>query len=67
MEHKIKILEKYASEHLKGIKPWELRKNDRNYKVGDTIEFEIVDEAGKRNGIKYLRLITNILHGGVYG
>lgn len=35
MEHEVKILEQYANRHYEGIKPWELRKNDRKYKVGD--------------------------------
>tara|TARA_R110002167_G_scaffold362821_1_gene582399 strand:+ start:76 stop:312 length:237 start_codon:yes stop_codon:yes gene_type:complete len=67
MKHEIKILDTYASEHLKGIKPWELRKNDRNYKQNDTIEFTVVDYANTPTGVKYLRKIKYLYEGGVYG
>lgn len=35
--HSILILQKYFEEILTGVKTFELRKNDRDYKVGDTI------------------------------
>ncbi len=35
--HSVLILQKYFEEVLTGVKTFELRKNDRDYKVGDTI------------------------------
>ena len=67
MEHKIKIIEQFAEEHLSGKKPWELRENDRNYKVGDTIIFTIVDRYYKPIGKHYKREITYLFEGGMYG
>ena len=33
--HEIKLLEQYAKAKKDGIKPFEIRKNDRDFKVGD--------------------------------
>ncbi|MEN2360817.1 ASCH/PUA domain-containing protein [Levilactobacillus brevis] len=35
--HKLKILPKYMSAQLSGVKTFEIRKNDRNYQVGDRL------------------------------
>lgn len=35
--HELKIKAEYANAKLKGIKPFEIRKNDRDFKVGDII------------------------------
>lgn len=35
MIHELKIESKYFNDILKGIKKFEIRKNDRNYQVGD--------------------------------
>jgi len=67
MEHEIKILEQFAEEHLNGKKSWELRRNDRNYKVGDTITFIIVNRHNKPTGKHYKRKITYLFEGGMYG
>ena len=37
--HKLKILPEYYSKVISGIKSFELRKDDRNYKEGDYIQF----------------------------
>lgn len=39
MKHELKILNEYLIPILEGKKTFEVRKNDRNYKVGDTIVF----------------------------
>ena len=41
--HELKIKEEYFEEILKGNKTFELRKNDRNYEVGDLIHFNIFE------------------------
>lgn len=68
-EHAIKIKEKYFKAVLSGEKTFEIRKNDRDYKVGDIIRFVPVDdECGmiiphEPNTYK----ITYVFHGGEYG
>lgn len=42
--HVLKIEEKYYIDILRGVKTFELRKNDRDYKVGDLIQFEVKQE-----------------------
>ena len=37
MEHILKILPQYYADINKGIKTFEIRKNDRDYRVGDTL------------------------------
>ena len=37
MLHKLKILPEFYEDVKSGAKNWELRKDDRGYKVGDTI------------------------------
>jgi len=61
MIHELKINPIYADEFIKGNKQWEIRKDDRNFKVGDLIKFVI-------NGtIKiYFVEITYIFKGGEY-
>lgn len=57
--HKIKIAPMYFEDLLRGIKTFELRKNDRDFKVGDTLilgEFRDGDYTGKeiKTEITYL-------------
>lgn len=37
MKHELKILPEYYNQVIAGNKNWELRKNDRGFKVGDLI------------------------------
>ena len=41
--HEIKLSEPYAKAKKDGIKPFEIRKNDRDYKVGDLVKYNIVE------------------------
>lgn len=41
--HEIKLLEQYAKLKRDGIKPFEIRKNDRDFKVGDLVKYNIVE------------------------
>lgn len=63
--HCVKINFEYAVEHQSGNKPWELRKNDRDYKVGDCIHFEVMKD-GEKIG-EYQRKIVYLFEGGKYG
>ena len=40
--HELKLLEEYAKAKKDGIKPFEIRKNDRDFKVGDLVKYNIV-------------------------
>jgi len=63
--HILKIKKEYMMDIQKGIKTFEIRKNDRGFRVGDHILFNVLfDEEGIKHGpyvIKY------ILTDGCYG
>ena len=64
MIHQIKLQKRFFEEKLKGIKPWELRFNDRGYKVGDYLgENEVIekDDEWVETGRFVLERITNIV------
>ena len=44
--HKIKILKRYADPLAARKKTFEVRKNDRNYQIGDYIAFTVLDDNG---------------------
>lgn len=44
--HRLKVLIKYADAIMNGTKTFEVRKNDRGYKVGDEIVFDVVTNEG---------------------
>lgn len=44
--HRLKVLIKYADAIMNGTKTFEVRKNDRGYKVGDKIVFDVVTNEG---------------------
>lgn len=44
--HTLKIYKKYADAIVNGTKTFEIRKNDRNFKVGDKIVFDVVTNEG---------------------
>ncbi len=44
--HTLKIQMKYADAVLSGEKSFEVRKNDRGFKVGDEIVFIVVNDKG---------------------
>ena len=61
-EHKIKIDPKYFDDVAKGIKTFEVRKNDRAYKKKDLLDiFEYDSETGEYTGRNIFLLITYIL------
>ena len=41
--HELKLLEQYAKAKKDGIKPFEIRKNDRDFKVGDLVKYNVVE------------------------
>jgi DNA-directed RNA polymerase subunit E'/Rpb7 len=59
MTHNLKIKYEFAKLHFIGKKNWELRKNDRDFKIGDTIQFKII-EFENSSDWSYERIITNV-------
>ena len=45
--HKLKLHKEFVKPVLEGIKTFEIRFNDRNYRVGDTLEFLPFDLEAK--------------------
>ena len=67
MTHEIKILPKYFGAVMSGAKNFEIRKNDRDYKVGDTLILKEWDR-GKFTGRELERGVGYIYYGdGTYG
>lgn len=65
--HYLKTETQYYQKVEKGIKTFELRKNDRDFKVGDVLHLEETIN-GEYTGRKWKPLeIRYILHGPAYG
>lgn len=65
--HYLKTETQYFQSVEKGIKKFELRKNDRNFQVHDVLHLEeVVNDirTGRRIGPLHIKYI---LHGGSYG
>lgn len=59
--HELKILPKYFKAQKDGIKNFEIRKNDRDYKVGDGIYLREYDPTDKKyTGRRILVKVTYI-------
>lgn len=64
--HELKILPQYYEKVLNGEKRFEIRKDDRNFKIGDIIR--LCEYDGKEfTGRDSLYNITYKLNGGEYG
>ena len=61
--HNLKIKAEFATQKLKGNKPFEIRKNDRNFKVNDLIKYTCIDSPIVNDEIEkklyYIAYITN--------
>ena len=66
MKHDLKILPEYYKEQKLGKKTFEIRKDDRDYNVGDILNLEEFD-GKKYTGNKRKRVVTYIMDGGNYG
>lgn len=62
MDHVIKILPSYYEQKLKGIKPWELRVNDRDYKTGDLLIEKEWTENGGYTGRFIIEQVLHVFH-----
>lgn len=60
--HDLKIWSQYYTMILDGSKPWEIRKNDRNFQKGDLLRLnEYNPETEKYTNRKVVRVITNVV------
>ncbi len=48
IDHKLKILPEYYNAVSEGIKTFEIRKNDRDFQLGDIVMLQEYDESGFR-------------------
>ena len=65
--HNLKLESKYFKAIKSGIKKFEIRKNDRDFKTGDFVFLEEI-KGGKKTGNNLpLVRIKYVLHGGKYG
>lgn len=74
MQYELKILPKYFKAVKEGTKTFEIRKNDRGFKVGDTLllkeyeqDYTIGNSFQGYTGQEITKEITYILEGGQYG
>lgn len=74
MIQQIKLIQPYVDAVYKGFKTFEVRKNDRDYQIGDIVDFipVIKTKTGEIIPIKHpitnkRYIITYILNGGDYG
>jgi len=68
VKHELKTWPEHFAYLLDGEKTFELRLNDRDFKVGDTLELhEWSPESKEYTGRKILRRVSHILYGGNFG
>lgn len=67
MEHFLKIKRQYFDSILSNEKTFEIRKNDRNYNVGDKLILNEIDENDFQTGRQLIVKITYIINGPIYG
>ncbi len=66
--HDLKIWPEFFSDVRDGRKPFEIRKNDRDYANGDTMTLSEWDpDKSAYTGRKLARRVTYVLHGGRFG
>ncbi|MFH6944588.1 DUF3850 domain-containing protein [Flavobacterium sp. FlaQc-50] len=66
--HELKTWQKYFVDIFCGLKNFELRKNDRDFKVGDEVLLKEYDAFKREYTGRILhRRIDYILHGGQFG
>jgi len=63
MIHKLKIKYEYLIRIQDGLKTFEVRLNDRDYQVGDLIEFEVLPNPEIEEATKDKYIIKYIHHG----
>lgn len=64
MIHQIKLQRQFFEKKIEGRKAWELRLDDRDYRIGDYLGENEVDEAGDYTGRFVIEKIVDILYPG---
>lgn len=77
MEHELKTDRVVFEAKAKGLKPWDIRKNDRDYQIGDILHERETVYTGEQmlsegmpleyTGRHMYERVTYILHGPAYG
>jgi len=68
MQHELKTWPEYFNEVILNRKPFEVRKHDRNFSVGDWLYLREYDPVSdKYTGNNAVREVTYILLGGQFG
>lgn len=68
MIHELKVWSEYFEEVFFGHKNFEIRKNDRNFKKGDTLILKEWDNFGETfTGRELTRIVTYVFEGGSFG
>lgn len=67
MTHNLKTINPFFSQVWEGTKTFEARKNDRDFKEGDTLILEEYDPNGTYLGRDIYATVSSILHGGQFG
>lgn len=69
-EHVLKTWPRYYDAIEAGLKPFEVRLNDRDYAVGDTLRLQYFNphsDGDAHNGEEIRQLVTYLLPGGQFG
>ena len=66
MKHELKCINPYFSEVFCGMKKFEVRLNDRDFKLDDNIVLKEYED-GQFTGFEVHATINYILHGGQFG
>lgn len=61
MIHELKINPEYFKSVISGAKPFEIRRNDRNFKVGDFVALNEFDDKSGYTGESALYEITYVM------
>lgn len=64
MIHQVKLQRQFFEQKIEGCKSWELRIDDRNYRIGDYLGENEIDEAGDYTGRFVIEKIVDILYPG---
>ena len=60
--HVLKVDFKYADAILNGKKSFEVRKNDRNFMVGDEVVFKVLIDKGSYAGVRAVHPLNGIVY-----
>jgi len=66
--HYLKCWPKYFAQARSGLKPFEIRKNDRDFTIGDVLVLmEWLPDEKRFTGRDIYRRVISIVHGGQFG